>query len=106
QKLRAGESALYLNHESHLERFVAYDVELSLPVPIKIRGGPDDYTLQNLTDRRLRDVAVIAPAEGGFRVGWLDELPTAAPEKKEEPKKPPAEEDPKEKAKANEEKAK
>jgi hypothetical protein len=107
QKLRAGDSALFLKHESHLERFVAYDVELSIPVPIKIRGGPDDYTLQNLTDRRLRDVAVIAPADGGFRVGWLDELPTAAPEKKEEsePKKP-AEPDSKEKAKADEEKAK
>jgi hypothetical protein len=108
QKLRGGESALFLKHESHLERFVSYDVELSIPVPIKIRGGPDDYTLQNLTEHRLRDVAVIAPAEGGFRVGWLDELPTATAEKKEEPEKAkkPAEPDPKEKAKADEEKAK
>jgi hypothetical protein len=105
QKLRAVESALFLKQDSHRERFVAYDIELSSPVPIKIRGGPDDYTLQNLTDRRLRDIAVIAPTESGFRVGWLDELPTAVPEKKDEPKKP-AEQDPKEKAKANEEKAK
>ena len=29
------------------------------PVPVKIRGGPDEYTLQNLTGRRLLDVAVI-----------------------------------------------
>jgi hypothetical protein len=103
-KLRAGESALYLKHESHRERFLAYDVELTVPVPIKIRGGPDDYTLQNLTERPLRDIAVIAPAESGFRVGWLDELPTAMPEKKEEKKKP--EPDEKEKAKVNDEKAK
>ena len=105
QKLRTSESALFLKHESHRERFVAYDVELSIAVPIKIRGGPDDYTLQNLTDRRLRDIAVIAPAEGGLRVGWLDELPTAAPEKKEEgdPKsKSPPESEAKEKAKQQE----
>jgi hypothetical protein len=105
QKLRSVESALFLKHDSHRERFLAYDVELSIPVPIKIRGGPDDYTLQNLTDRHLRDIAVIAPMESGFRVGWLDELPTAVPEKKDEPKKPAAEQDAKEKAKANDEKA-
>ena len=54
------------------------------PVPVKIRGGPDEYTLQNLTGRRLVDVAVIAPSDSGYRVGWLDELPTAAPEKTDE----------------------
>jgi hypothetical protein len=56
---------------------------------VRIRGGPDEYTLQNLTGHRLLDVAVIAPTDDGFRVGWLDELPSATPEKKEEstPKK-------------------
>src|SRR4051794_37052926 len=111
QKLRAVKSALYLKHESHLERFAAYDAELNVPVPVKIRGGPDEYTLQNLTDRRLFDVAVIAPAEGGFRVGWLDELPAAAPEKKDDPDskskpKKGADETPEEEAKAAEAKAK
>ena len=53
--------------------------------------------MQNLTNRRLLDVAVIAPTDTGFRVGWLDELPTAVPEKKDEPEpKKPA--DPKDKA--------
>jgi hypothetical protein len=86
-KLRASASALYLKRESHLDRFIAYDTELSIPIPLKIRGGPDEFSLQNLTNRRLVDVAIIAPTEAGFRVGWLDELPTAAPpEKKEEPK--------------------
>ncbi len=84
QKLRDEKSALYIKHESRLERFVAYDAELSISVPLKLRGGPDEYTLQNLTNRRLVDIAVIAPVEGGFRVGWLDELPTAAPEKEKE----------------------
>jgi hypothetical protein len=87
-KLRDEKTALYLKHDSVYERFIAYDTELTIPVPLKLRGGPDEYTLQNLTGRRLLDVAVIAPTDGGIRVGWLDELPAAAPvEKKEEPKK-------------------
>ena len=84
QKMRQNASALYLKHESHYERFIAYDAEVSIPIPVKIRGGPDEYTMQNLTNRRLLDVAVIAPTDNGFRVGWLDELPTAAPEKTDE----------------------
>ena len=83
-KLRQKDKALYLKHESHFERFIAYDPELAVSVPVKIRGGPDEYTLQNLTGRRLVDVAVIAPTDKGYRVGWLDELPTAAPEKADE----------------------
>ncbi len=83
-KLRDKDKALYLKHESHSERFIAYDAELAVSVPLKIRGGPDEYTLQNLTGRRLVDVVVIAPTDSGYRVGWLDELPTAAPEKTDE----------------------
>ena len=83
-KLRDKDKALYLKHESHSERFIAYDAELAVSVPLKIRGGPDEYTLQNLTGRRLVDVVVIAPTDSGYRVGWLDELPTAAPEKSDE----------------------
>ena len=84
QKLRDADGALYLKYESHFERFIAYDSELSLAMPVKIRGGPDEYTLQNLTGHRLLDVAVVVPTPDGFRVAWLDELPTAAPEKKKE----------------------
>src|SRR5262249_34367205 len=73
-------------YENHFERFIAYDAEVALPIPIRIRGGPNEYTLQKLTSRRLVDVAVIAPSEQGFRVGWLDELPTAAAEKKDKDK--------------------
>jgi hypothetical protein len=89
-KLRDEKPALYLKHESVYERFIAYDTELTLPAPLKLRGGPDEYTLQNLTGRRLLDVAVISPTDDGYRIGWLDELPAAAApaEKKEEPKKP------------------
>jgi hypothetical protein len=96
-KLRDNKAALFLKYESHFEKFIAYDAELTMAIPVKLRGGPDEFTLQNLTNRRLLDVAVIAPTDSGFRVGWLDELPTAVPEKKEEPApKKPA--DPKDKA--------
>ena len=80
QKLRKVEAALHHVRESRSERFLAYDVELTAPLPVKIRGGPEEYTLQNLTAHRLLDVAVVAPTDGGYRVGWLDELPAAAPE--------------------------
>ena len=53
-----------------------------MPIPVKVRGGPDEYTLQNLTGQKLIDIAVIAPVEGGFRVGWLDALPSAVPGEK------------------------
>jgi hypothetical protein len=89
QALRRNEPALYLKHETRAERFLAYDTELTIPIPVKLRGGPDEYTLQNLTGQRLLDVAVIAPADGGYRIGWLDELPTAVPPEKpvDEPEK-------------------
>lgn len=89
QKLRKIEAALYHQRESRAERFLAYDAELTVPVPIKLRGGPDEYTLQNLTANRLLDVAVIAPTADGYRVGWLDELPSAAPEVTAKPKDDP-----------------
>lgn len=109
-KLRGVEGALYLKYENRVERFVAYDTEVALPIPIKIRGGPDEYTLQNVTGTKLVDVAVIAPVDGGgYRVGWVDVLPTAVPKEtvaeetakakvKEEEKK--AQEKPEAKAKA------
>ncbi len=106
QKLRKVEPALYHQRESRAERFLAYDTELSVPVPLKIRDGPDEYTLQNLTGFRLLDVAVIAPTENGYRVGWLDELPTAVPESSEEKKEKEKEkEEAKQKKKSDREKA-
>jgi hypothetical protein len=84
QKLRKVEPSLYLKREARAERFLSYDPELAMPIPIKIRGGPDEYTLQNLTAYKLLDVAVIAPTEAGFRVGWLDELASADPKRERE----------------------
>jgi hypothetical protein len=80
QQLRRADPALFVKYETRVERFLAYDTELMIPIPIKIRGGPDEFTLQNLTSYPLLDVAVIAPVEGGgYRVGWLDTLPSAVP---------------------------
>ena len=100
QTLRRFDSALYFKHENRAERFLAYDVEAKVPVPIKLRGGPDEYTLVNLTEHKLVDVAIIAPAEGGgYRVGWLDALPTAVPKDPEKEAKEKAEKEAKEKTK-------
>ena len=100
-KLRAVSAALYLRNETRAERFLAYDAEVAALLPIKIRGGPDEYMLQNLTSQKLIDVAVIAPVEGGgYRVGWLDVLPSAVP------KDTVAEEEAKTKAKEAEAQAK
>lgn len=100
QRLRRLDPALYLKNETRVERFLAYDAEVASPLPVKIRGGPDEYTFQNLTAQKLVDVAVIAPVEGGgYRIGWLDALPTAVP------KETAAEEEAKVKAKDEERKA-
>jgi len=85
QKLRRVDRALYFKHETRAERFLAYDTELMVAIPVKIRGGPDEYTLQNLTGHTLLDVAVISPVEGGgYRIGWLDALPSGVPKNPEE----------------------
>ncbi len=78
-----GRNLLYHQRESRAERFLAYDTELTVPIPLKLRGGPDEYTLQSLTEYRLLDVAVIAPTENGYRVGWLDDLPSGTPDGKD-----------------------
>jgi len=83
-RLRKIETALYAQREQRAERFLAYDTEVAVAIPLKLRGGPDEYTLQNLTEYRLLDVAVIVPTDKGYRVGWLDELPSGTPEGKDE----------------------
>lgn len=79
-QLRESGPALFLRSGNSVERFLAYDVELPRAVPLRLRGGPDVYTLQNLTGHPLLDVVLVAPTKDGFRVGWLDELPSAVPD--------------------------
>ncbi len=102
QKLRRADPALYFHHETRVERFLAYDPELTVPIPVKLRGGPHEYTLQNLTGHPLLDVAVIAPDEdGGYRIGWLDSLPTGVPKDAKEKEKEKEKDNEKEKNKDN-----
>ena len=77
-KARSG-GALYVARESRSERFIAYDVQLTMAVPIKLEGGPDEYKVTNLTHRTLHDVAICVPTPAGIRVGWADAVQGGAP---------------------------
>ncbi|WP_152049485.1 HEAT repeat domain-containing protein [Tautonia marina] len=83
--LRELDDSLVIEVEGRAERFLAYDAELALPIPLTLQDGPDDYTLQNLSFHSLHDLAVIVPTDGGYRIGWLDELPAEQPQSSEEP---------------------
>ncbi|WP_169977228.1 hypothetical protein [Tautonia rosea] len=89
--LRELDDSLVIEVEARTERFLSYDAELAMPIPLTLQDGPDEYTLQNVSSQTLYDLAVIAPAEGGFRIGWLDELPAGTPT--EEPRSENAEGD-------------
>jgi hypothetical protein len=52
QELRKANGGLFLKSEASVERFIAYDAELTMPIPLKLRGGPEEFTIQNLTARR------------------------------------------------------
>jgi hypothetical protein len=67
--------ALQVQRGARTERFLAYDPELNLSLAVRLEGGPDKYRVFNAGKYALKDVVVIAPAEGGRRIGWLDELP-------------------------------
>jgi hypothetical protein len=56
---------------------LAYDAELTFPAPIQLSGGPDKFTVANLTDGKLQDVLFVRTTPGGLRTAWIDELPKA-----------------------------
>ncbi|MEW4570088.1 hypothetical protein AB1L88_19655 [Tautonia sp. JC769] len=81
RSLRELDDSLVIEAETRAESFLSYDTELNLPIPLTLQDGPDTYTLQNVSGHPLYDLAVIVPTEGGYRIGWLDELPAGkAPE--------------------------
>jgi hypothetical protein len=67
--------ALEVHRGSRAERFLAYDPELNLSLPVRLEGGAGKYQVFNGSKYPLKDLLVVAPAEGGRCVGWLDELP-------------------------------
>ena len=90
RKAREGD-ALFIRRGARAERFLAYDVELNLPAPIKLDGGPDKYTVTNTSGAMLYDVLVSRSTPQGRRVAWLDRLPpsvAAKPAEADKPKEP------------------
>ncbi len=74
-RLRQVGSALFLKNETRVERFLAYDTEVKIPIPVKIRGGPDEYTLQNLTAAEPRRRRGDRPGRRGRLPGRLARHP-------------------------------
>ncbi len=70
--------ALFVRRGARSERFLAYDVELTLPAPIRLEGGPDKYTVINISGATLHDVLISRATPQGRRIAWLDVLPAAS----------------------------
>jgi hypothetical protein len=66
---------LYIKRGARSERFLAYDVELSLDVPLRLEGGPDKYRVINTTEASLYDVLIARITPEGCRVAWIDVVP-------------------------------
>ena len=79
--------ALFVNHRSRCERFLAYDLEFKMPEPIKVDGGPDRYRITSSSAIAIEDLLIVAPGPEGHRIGWLDRLPQ--PENAAGPAAPP-----------------
>jgi hypothetical protein len=77
RKAREGD-ALYVRRGARSERFLAYDAELNLPSPVRLQGGPDKYSIINVSGGMLRDVLIVRRTPEGLRVAWLDELPRSS----------------------------
>ncbi len=76
-RARQDKDALVLSKGSRAEPFLTYDFETSFPLPLTVEGGPDVYDVHSTAGYSLHDVVLVAPAEGGRRIGWLDTLPAA-----------------------------
>jgi hypothetical protein len=77
QKARTGD-ALFVRRGARAERFLAYDAELNMPAPIRLRGGPDKFTVANASGGTLHDVMIARLTPQGLRVVWIDELAGSA----------------------------
>lgn len=77
ERARALES-LYLRSGSRGERFLTYDIELPLSVPLRLEGGPDVYRVVNLSAWELSDVVISVPTPEGRRIGRVSTVPASA----------------------------
>jgi hypothetical protein len=69
---------LYLKSGGRQERFLTYDIELPLAVPLRLEGGPDTYRVVNLSPWELADVIISVPTPEGRRIGRLAAVPPQA----------------------------
>ena len=53
---------------------MAYDAELTLASPLRLEGGPDKFTVANVSGATVYDVLIARRTPEGIRVAWLDEL--------------------------------
>jgi hypothetical protein len=87
RKARGGQ-ALFVRRGARSERFLAYDVELNLPAPVRLEGGPDTYKVINTAGATLYDVLISRGTPTGRRVAWLDVLPASTGAPAAQPAKP------------------
>jgi hypothetical protein len=72
------------------ERFLAYDCQLEGASPVKITGGSEHYSVENLTFGPLSDVVVFIPNRKGGQIAYVEEVggkPTTVNPKPETPPK-------------------
>ncbi len=74
---RQDEGALALVKGARAEKFMTYDFQAELPLPLVVEGGPDAYDVRSTAGYALHDVVIVAPGKAGRRIGWLDSLPAA-----------------------------
>ena len=78
---QADERSAPLSSGRWSERFLLYDAEVAHPNVIRVRAGaagPLSYRVANAGALALRDVQLYAPAEGGWRVAGVEEVPPSA----------------------------
>jgi len=68
--LRADERALTLSANRRSDVFMLYDLELGLKNPLKVSSAGEGYKLETDDAEAVRDVLLVKPVEGGWRVGY------------------------------------
>lgn len=78
RKAREGK-ALFVRGGARAERFLAYDAERKQVSPLRLHGGPDKFTISNVSDSTLFDIFLVQRTPAGVRIAWLDELRKGEP---------------------------
>lgn len=87
ERARALDS-LYVKSGARQERFLTYDIELPLTVPLRLEGGPDAYRVVNLSPWELADLIISVPTPMGRRIGRVSSVPAKAAVPATQPEQP------------------